>query len=202
MFLHNHTFPFLSMQRLLGLHYKSKFESDLWHFCMQFWFDLHWAAQNFGLSNWPYTKNYWTLGAHPRLWIMPFDTSLWHLIVPPSLFKKPPKSKCSCTIKLLLKIKIETWSAEVSLDSLTGQNRNSHTQNRLHAAWRLKPLLDNGSVEETEIRLPPLQSGECFEDRYEVSLEPSPDSLWPFSNFSSISLWSLHCSVKDRIRPV
>ena len=67
-----------------------------------------------------------------------------------------------------------------SLDDLSGAQRFHHTQNRLQAAWRLRPIVENDCIEETDIRLPPLQPGECFEDRYEASFSATVlvDNNW------------------------
>ena len=55
-----------------------------------------------------------------------------------------------------------------TLEALAGLGRQHHTLSKLSAAWRLKGVACNGSTEETEIRIPPLQPGECFSDRYKA----------------------------------
>lgn len=81
-------------------------------------------------------------------------------------FRRPPASLPAASSGLVRS------HNPASLDALVGEGRQHHTQYRLQAAWRLKGVAEGGSAEETDIRLPPLNPGERFADRYQVA--PSP----------------------------
>lgn len=58
--------------------------------------------------------------------------------------------------------------AAASLAPLLGEDRVHHSEHRLQAAWRLPAVAGASGPGESDLRLPPLASGQCFSDRYEV----------------------------------